>query len=105
MLLAPHPSILYVFVHYHLQLMGSLSRFTLHLVCTYTLTFLAFSSLIVILARDPGPVNMDKRQGSAQSDGDDGANEALLSSNDEDVHTPGKWCRKCWAPKPERAHQ
>jgi len=24
--------------------------------------------------------------------------------NDDDFNSPLKWCRKCWAPKPERAH-
>ena len=107
MLLAPHPSILYVLINYHLRILESPSRFILHLCCIYTLTFLAFSSLIVILARDPGPVNASKREGSAQADGEEDVNvlQALLSSNEEDMHTPGKWCRKCWAPKPERAHQ
>ena len=107
MLLAPHPSILYVLINYHLRIVESPSRFILHLCCIYTLTFLAFSSLIVILAREPGPVNASKREGSAQADGEEDVNvlQALLSSNEEDMHTPGKWCRKCWAPKPERAHQ
>jgi len=26
------------------------------------------------------------------------------SPGDEDISSPGKFCRKCWAPKPERAH-
>lgn len=95
---------LYVLVNYHLRILHAPHRFLLHLCITYALTFLAFSSLIAILIRDPGPVNVEKREQSAQSE-DMNVLQALLTSDDEDIHTPGKWCRKCWAPKPERAHQ
>ena len=106
LMLAPHPSLLIVLVNYHLRVLGSPARFTLHLAVAYTLSFLAFSSLIVILARDPGPVNVRQPQNDSNNDGEDmNVMQALLTTNDDDMHSPGKWCRKCWAPKPERAHQ
>ena len=27
------------------------------------------------------------------------------SPGDEDISSPGKFCRKCWAPKPERVRR
>lgn len=105
MILAPHPSLLIIFVNYHYRVHGALYHAGAHLLATYTLTFLAFSSLIVVLARDPGPVG-DKSQGedAAESE-EEGFLEALLAPPEgEDAHGPGKWCKKCVAPKPERAH-
>ena len=66
---------------------------------------MAFSSLIVVLARDPGPVT-DKSQGEAADEGEEESfMEALLAPPEgEEAHEPGKWCKKCNAPKPERAH-
>lgn len=76
-----------------------------HLVVSCMLSLLAFSSLVVIIVRDPGRVNAGKR-----SENDDGYGEEMnltqaLLADDSDINTPGKWCRKCWAPKPERTHQ
>ncbi|KNZ73199.1 Palmitoyltransferase ZDHHC15 [Termitomyces sp. J132] len=72
--------------------------FAIHLCVTYTLTFLAFSSLIVCVARDPGPV-----AGTQQSEDEETSlREALMP--DVELNVPGRWCRKCWAPKPERTH-
>lgn len=106
LMLAPHPSLIIVLVNYHLRVLHAPGRFFLHLGVTYTLTFLAFSSLIVVVARDPGPVNGPKPQDELVADGEDmNVMQALLATNDDDIHSPGKWCRKCWAPKPERAHQ
>lgn len=101
--LGPHPSFLIVLVHYHLETLHSPLSFATHLLVTYTLTFCAFSSLIVCIARDPGPVQVEE----ANQDGDDGMDltEALLAANreqEDDLSAPGRFCRKCWAPKPER---
>ncbi|KAI0789801.1 zf-DHHC-domain-containing protein [Abortiporus biennis] len=107
MLLAPHPSLLIVLVNYHLKVLDAPVSFAQHLTVTYALTFLALTSLIVILARDPGPVTTDKKENSAveaEDREDINVLQALLSTNDDDIHAPGKWCRKCWAPKPERTH-
>ncbi|RDB14738.1 Palmitoyltransferase PFA3 [Hypsizygus marmoreus] len=98
LILAPHPSLLYVLVDFHLQTLHKPLLFAMHLIMTYTLTFMALSSLIVLVARDPGRVTSVD-----QGDGDEvGLREALMP--DIDFSKPGSWCRKCWAPKPERTH-
>ncbi|KAF5360510.1 hypothetical protein D9756_004886 [Leucocoprinus leucothites] len=102
LILAPHPSLLFVLVDFHLLTMGQTYAFGLHLFVTYTLTFCAFSSLIVLIARDPGPVTMPKPLGSTDADDDLDLTEALMPP--EDYSHPSKWCRKCFAPKPERTH-
>jgi palmitoyltransferase len=28
----------------------------------------------------------------------------MAADHDDDLSAPGRFCRKCWAPKPERAH-
>lgn len=103
-MVAPHPSLLIILINYHIRTLHSPITFIIHLLITYTLTFLAFSSLIVCLARDPGPVSID----DSDQDSDDqclGLTEALLSAgDDDDFSSPAKFCRKCWVPKPERAH-
>lgn len=109
MLLLPHPSLIIVLVNYHLRVLNSPPRFLTHLLVTYTLSFLAFSSLILILARDPGPVTSPKAVEAAEdsSERDDmSLMQALLVTEDDEPHDkrPGKWCRKCSAPKPERTH-
>ncbi|KAL0960801.1 hypothetical protein HGRIS_005817 [Hohenbuehelia grisea] len=106
LLLAPHPSILFVLVKYHLQTLHAPLQFLLHLFWIYTLSFLTFSSLIICVVRDPGPVQFDT-VGTARRHGEGsesiGLTEALMPQ-DVDFSAPGKWCRICWAPKPERAH-
>ncbi|TCD60399.1 palmitoyltransferase for Vac8p, partial [Steccherinum ochraceum] len=104
LLLAPHPSVLIVLVNYHLRLLQSTGWFAVHIAVIYTLYFLAFSSLIAILARDPGPVSADKEHDSGVEDNGLDLTEALLAAHDDDMDSPGKWCRKCWAPKPPRTH-
>ncbi|ETW81424.1 hypothetical protein HETIRDRAFT_318448 [Heterobasidion irregulare TC 32-1] len=102
LLLAPHPSLLYVLVNYHLLTLHSPLLFSLHLCVTYALTFLAFCSLIVCVARDPGPVpsiEQENEQDSGMS-----LTDALMAPPDYDYTAPGKWCRVCWAPKHERTH-
>lgn len=107
-MLAPHPSWLLVLVNHYLRTMHSPSSFLAHLLVSYTLTFLAFCSLIVCVVRDPGPVSLPKGvfEGGEDTHGDDmGLQEALMVAPDfDDGLNPLKWCRKCWAPKPERAH-
>ncbi|KAF8073936.1 DHHC palmitoyltransferase-domain-containing protein [Lyophyllum atratum] len=100
LILAPHPSLLYVLVTYHLQTLQAPLLFTTHLILTYTLTFTAFSSLIVCVARDPGPVTATAQSNRAEDEV--GLTEALMP--DIDFDNPAGWCRKCWAPKPERTH-
>ncbi|KAF8892386.1 hypothetical protein CPB85DRAFT_1331597 [Mucidula mucida] len=80
LILAPQPSLLIVLAPF---------TFIVHLSAIYTLTFMIFTSLIICVARDPG------WRAS-------GADRGALC--DFDFSAPGKWCRKCWAPKPERTH-
>lgn len=107
-MLAPQPSLLIVLVYYHLRILNSPIRFATHLLATYTLTFLAFSSLILIIARDPGSALSDKsHEEAAQNNHDDemSLTQALLTVEDgPELHPPGSWCRKCSGPRPERAH-
>ncbi|KAI0252131.1 DHHC palmitoyltransferase-domain-containing protein [Lactifluus subvellereus] len=102
LLLAPHPSIMHVLLNYHYLTLHAPRYFVAHLLAIYALSFLAFSSLIACVARDPGPVP------EAPPHDDDGGEmslgDALLSEPPEDYTRPGKWCRICWKPKPERAH-
>lgn len=91
LVLAPHPSLLYVLVDYHLKTLRQPLLFATHLLITYTLTFLALSSLLVCVVRDPGPVNVKP----SDEGGDEmGLAEALMPDNE--FSTPGRWCRKCW---------
>lgn len=96
LILAPHPSLLYVLVDFHLQTLHQPIIFMTHLIITYTLTFMAFSSLIVCVARDPGPANQPPSRLEMSGDGEDdiGLTEALMP--DRDFSFPERWCRKCW---------
>lgn len=103
LLLAPQPSWLIVLVKFHLGILHARFTFLIHLLVTYTLTFLAGSSLMVCVVRDPGPVSAVEPREEMDDNGEASLTEALMAS-DPDDHTPGKWCKKCSAPKPERAH-
>ena len=107
LLLAPHPSILYVLLNYHYLTLHAPHYFIAHLLIIYTFSFLAFSSLIACVARDPGPIPEAKTEEVAHDvgGGDMSLEDALLAVPPSDDYTqPGKWCRICWRPKPERAH-
>jgi hypothetical protein len=112
LLLAPHPSILHVLLNYHYLTLRAPLYFVAHLLIIYSLSFLAFSSLIACVARDPGPVPDPKSEDvGGVSGGTGGGDEisiedALLSTAppSDDYSQPGRWCRICWRPKPERAH-
>jgi palmitoyltransferase len=104
LILAPQPSLLILLVQYHYLLLHSLPKFLLHLAVTYTLTFCILTSLLVCVVRDPGPVGFE--EAIDQDDGQAGEMslaQALMEPGD-DFNSPGRWCRTCWAPKPERAH-
>ncbi|KAF9464119.1 DHHC palmitoyltransferase-domain-containing protein [Collybia nuda] len=103
LILAPHPSLLYVLVDFHLKTLRQPLLFATHIIITYGLTFLAFSSLIICVSRDPGPVTSNvSSPANGTADDEVGLTEALMP--DIDLSEPGRWCRKCWAPKPERTH-
>lgn len=102
MLLAPHPSWLIILIHHHLFTLRSYGWFATHLLISYNLMFLACTSLIVCLARDPGPVSSPE---DGQDDNEETSfTEALMAPTADDFNSPEKWCRKCWAAKPERTH-
>ena len=103
-LLAPHPSWMIVLVNYHLAVLHDPWLMARHLIISYALTLLAFSSLMVIIVRDPGRVNAGKHNEDNDENEEMNLTQALLA-DDSDINTPGRWCRKCWAPKPERTHQ
>ncbi|KAG8969174.1 palmitoyltransferase for Vac8p [Tulasnella sp. 419] len=133
-LLSPHPSFIKVLVSFYLKEKKAKTAFFTHLTIFYFLSFVAFTSLIVVLARDPGPVDPvvaqqeeDERYGYGQTtrvmedeeeeevDGSISLNDMLMSSQDrgrkQDDRSFGwtgngerRWCQKCWAPKPERCH-
>ncbi|KAJ4482381.1 DHHC palmitoyltransferase-domain-containing protein [Lentinula aciculospora] len=100
LLVAPHPSLLFVLIQHYLIVLETPLKFIVHLSVIYTLTFMMFSSLIVLVARDPGPVVLEEPQNDRNSE-EVGLTEALMSS---DLLTPGRFCRICWTPKPDRTH-
>lgn len=106
LLLLPHPSLLLVLTNYHLLTLHSTPLFLTHLTVLYTLTFLCFCSLIVCAARDPGPVPRPATKDAEEDgEGEMSITAALMGGPPEDDYSlPGRWCRICWAPKPERAH-
>lgn len=125
LILAPHYSILMMLISYFLQIRHSPLLFALNLSLIYTLTFLTFSSLIVCVVRDPGAVRVGAETNSEVTFGqtrtitieeDDENDDTITDLRDalrmpvvtkaveDDFNAPHKWCRKCWAPKPERSH-
>ncbi|KAI6102349.1 zf-DHHC-domain-containing protein [Pisolithus croceorrhizus] len=110
LMVAPHPSLLLILVNHYLRTLHEPITFLVHLCVSYTLTFLSFTSLVICVIRDPGPVCPSKpaQEDSQISARDEiGLREALMGppgDTDDDEINPLKWCRKCWAPKPERTH-
>lgn len=102
MMIAPHFSLFLVLVDHYLLATQKPASFLVHSFVIYSLTFLSFSSLIVCVVRDPGPVNL--HESPVESSDDYALREALMSGPDDDEMSPQKWCRKCWAPKYERTH-
>lgn len=88
-MLAPHFSWLYVLIDFHLLTMRQYFAFGIHLTITYTLTFCAFASLIVLIVRDPGSVAKSKSLHDTDSDLE--LTEALMQPRDH----IGSWCHKC----------
>ncbi|RXW25323.1 hypothetical protein EST38_g516 [Candolleomyces aberdarensis] len=104
LILAPQPSVLRMLVYHHWRVLQETKLAIVHLLMIDGLTILTLASLTICVVRDPGPVNVNlARRDDYGGDEDVGLAEALMD-DDEDFTAPGKWCRKCWAPKPERAH-
>ncbi|KAG1742297.1 uncharacterized protein EDB91DRAFT_305286 [Suillus paluster] len=106
LMVAPHPSLLIVLVNHYLFTLNKPIVCVIHTLIIYTLEFLAFCSLMVCVARDPGPVHFDASDHDSTDQREDmGLAEALMTmGNTDDDCSPEKFCRKCWVPKPERAH-
>ena len=85
-----------------------------HITVTTILTILAINSLGICTLRDPGRPSINDLDPSGPPGGPtltvdhfDDEDEALLSDGDDDpndFNSARKWCRTCWAPKPDRAH-
>ncbi|KAG8767222.1 palmitoyltransferase for Vac8p [Ceratobasidium sp. 428] len=117
------PSIVIVTTAHHYKIDGSLGSLVAHIVIASFLNFVALSSFIVCIARDPGPVaplkarEEDVEHSALVPPPDHNEEEISLAdalagpsigdstSSDEDsevgVDDQGerRWCRKCWAPK------
>jgi len=89
LMLAPHFSWLYVLIDFHLLTMRQYFAFGIHLTITYTLTFCAFASLIVLIVRDPGSVAKSKSLHDTNNDLE--LTEALMQPRDH----IDSWCHKC----------
>ncbi|KAF8322742.1 zf-DHHC-domain-containing protein [Clavulina sp. PMI_390] len=133
-IIAPQPSILLMSTSYYLETEHAATKFAAIMISSYTLLFMMGSSLMVLLVRDPGTVKpleeLEREQEQQQQRSDGRSREDQIGTEDEDVSlaeallsggpesngaeafslTPVKstgesrWCRKCWAPKPERTH-
>ena len=96
LILLPQPSWLWILVDFHLQTLHRPGLFIIHLLVSYTLIFMIFSSLLVCLIRDPGPSTVPSTSESVTGEGEDIGLRAALLSDDDDFTSPNKWCRKCW---------
>ncbi|OCB88236.1 zf-DHHC-domain-containing protein [Sanghuangporus baumii] len=124
LMFTPQYSILVMLVSYYLNIYKSPFLFTIHLAIVYLLTFLSCCSLLVCVVRDPGSIRVGEDPGShsnVQEESEDenedtdmmdalrmGPSSTTMKGGpeafDDDFNAPHKWCRKCWAPKPERTH-
>ena len=115
LLTAPQYNILVLLVSYYLKIHSAPFLFVTHLSIIYTLTFLSFCSLLVLIVRDPGAIRVGEDATSLEQESEDENEETNIldalrmkpvpsKPRDDDFNAPHKWCRKCWAPKPERTH-
>ncbi|KAG9023381.1 palmitoyltransferase for Vac8p [Tulasnella sp. JGI-2019a] len=83
MLLAPHVSIFKVLFHFYLLgEFGSRFKFLIHLGVTYTLSFISLTCFLVVIVRDPGPVDGVKAQ--KLEDALNGAGNSQFGPGDDD---------------------
>jgi palmitoyltransferase len=91
-------------IYHHWRSLHQPAWAVIHFVVSFALTVITLTSLTITVTRDPGPVHTPTAREGVNSD-NIGLAEALMGGGDEDdFMKPGRWCRKCWAPKPERAH-
>ncbi|KZS96069.1 zf-DHHC-domain-containing protein [Sistotremastrum niveocremeum HHB9708] len=100
-ILMPHPSLLIVLVDAFLTTTFRPLLFIALLLPAYTFTALAFTALIICIGRDPGT---PRPLGDDDDDQAKDPEQPFLRSPSHEVPPPERWCKKCWAPKPERAH-
>lgn len=127
LLLIPQPSWFILVTTFYF---GSTDRLwrrgAMHLAITSTLALLALNSLAICVFRDPGRPRHDdledtdrygttghdpKRRDTSESDGSRTLveeEESLIDEDQEedpdDFNSDRRWCRICWAPKPDRTH-
>ncbi|KAF8621296.1 hypothetical protein AX15_007894 [Amanita polypyramis BW_CC] len=129
LLVAPHPSVIIIITNHHVRTLHKPLFACLHVIIIYLLAFLTLSSLLVCVVRDPGSIKerdpagdnpevndgydvadeeLSRLMTSNGDDGEDGDGMSLrqaLASTDAEVEgRRQRWCKKCMAPKPERAH-
>lgn len=93
----------------------------IHITITTLLTLGAINSLAICVFADPGRPKVEdmdsaeepRRKKKSDTNRNDGLNseerDALMDEEDEDedpnsFNSSLKWCRTCWAPKPDRTH-
>ncbi|CAE7103105.1 unnamed protein product [Rhizoctonia solani] len=129
-ILSPMPSIIIVTIAHHYKIKNSTKMLILHIFVACLLEFMALSSFIVCIVRDPGPITPlgsrendtehtaldaplrtsreDEELSLAEALAGPSINDSESSEDDSDIELDDqgekRWCRKCWAPKPERAH-
>ncbi|CCO28797.1 hypothetical protein BN14_02795 [Rhizoctonia solani AG-1 IB] len=129
-ILSAMPSTILVVIAHHYKIERTVKMAIIHIFIACLLEFMALSSFIVCITRDPGPIPpLGSRDGDTErsaldapprSSGNDeelslaealagpSINDAESSGDDSDIEVDDqgekRWCRKCWAPKPERAH-
>lgn len=73
--------------------------------------------MLVCIVRDPGAIRTGEQERTNDEEDVDGDEMDFMSAlrmaptksnkaqaDDADFNAPHKWCKKCWAPKPERTH-
>ncbi|EUC62014.1 DHHC palmitoyltransferase [Rhizoctonia solani AG-3 Rhs1AP] len=131
LIISAMPSIIIVTTAHHYKIEKSAKMLIIHVFVACLLEFTALSSFIVCIARDPGPIaplgfgendtehtalNAPSKRSSgdeeelslAEASAGPSIQDAESSEEDSDIEVDDqgekRWCRKCWAPKPERAH-
>jgi hypothetical protein len=125
LVLSAMPSIIIVTIAHHYKIANSVKALITHIIAACLLTFMALSSFIVCVVRDPGPVAPLKSReedtehsaldAPSRKSGDNdelslaealagpSIKDAESSDDDSDIELDDqgekRWCRKCWAPK------
>lgn len=123
-ILSAMPPIIIVTIAHHYKIEKSARMLIIHVFVACLLEFMALSSFIVCIARDPGPIApLDSRDNDTERTALDAPSrrssdneelslaevlagpsiDAESSEGDSDIEVDDqgekRWCRKCWAPK------